>query len=121
MCLPETKDNDFSHRWATITGWGRTIPWNATWQAQPKNDYQCKLMESEVKLLEHSECQDSYPHAFDEDINSKICGFRNGTNTCKGDSGGPVVVEENGKVVLVGIVSYGVAGCDPSQPMVYAR
>ena len=60
---------------ATISGWGRTIPWNYKNETEPKNDYQCKLMESKVKLLECSECKESRPNDFDEDINSKIYGF----------------------------------------------
>merc|ERR1712142_461429 len=41
-------------------------------------------------------------------------------DACQGDSGGLLTVAENGKYVLVGVVSYG-SGCATEQPGVYAR
>lgn len=37
-----------------------------------------------------------------------LCGRRQGTDSCRGDSGGPFTVEERGQHVLAGVVSFGV-------------
>ena len=39
-----------------------------------------------------------------------ICGVNEGRGQCRGDSGGPFTVEENGKHILVGVTSWGF-GC----------
>ena len=37
-----------------------------------------------------------------------ICGGREGRDTCRGESGGPLVAEIDGKFTLVGITSWGI-------------
>jgi secreted trypsin-like serine protease len=44
-----------------------------------------------------------------------------GVDTCLGDSGGPVIIND-GPATLVGITSWGVSGCgEPGSPGVYTR
>ena len=43
-------------------------------------------------------------------------------SSCNGDSGGPsIALKSNGTAVQVGLISYGVSGCDPRTPEVHTR
>jgi chymotrypsin len=57
-------------------------------------------------------------------IESTLCCITRDTKSghCNGDSGGPLTVERDGKVILVGVVSFGaLAGCELGFPTGYAR
>lgn len=53
--------------------------------------------------------------------NSKMCGYKAGTDSCQGDSGGPLVVKEDGRWTVVGVVSYGLGCARTGYAGVYAR
>ncbi|XP_066603961.1 chymotrypsin-1-like [Prorops nasuta] len=44
-----------------------------------------------------------------------------GEDACQGDSGGPLVVVSSGRLVQIGIVSYGDSNCPSSRPGVFTR
>ena len=57
-----------------------------------------------------------YNHKFD------FCAMEDQTNTCKGDSGGPIIIKDDkGVNVLIGLVSRGAEGCDMRYPGIYTR
>ena len=60
-----------------------------------------------IMSLRYKNSQDETIKAKKASINGLMIG---GQDTCQGDSGGPLWVEENGKAILVGLVSRG-RGC----------
>ena len=51
-----------------------------------------------------------------------FCAMEDQTNTCKGDSGGPIIIKDDkGDNVLIGLVSRGAEGCDMRYPGIYTR
>ncbi|CAH0697303.1 unnamed protein product [Spodoptera exigua] len=120
ICLP-TKDitistnrnNFFS---MIVVGWGAT---------ENKQFSDVKL-EVEVPFVPLEECQTAY----DTGINrsrvlwkGQLCaGGKNGTDSCKGDSGGPLMYENNKFFELVGVVSFGKNPCGTQgAPGVYSN
>jgi secreted trypsin-like serine protease len=86
---------------AVVTGWG------ATQHGTPSSSDQ--LREVTLKVLEPGNiiCQRSGGLYSKE---TKICAYSRGKDSCQGDSGGPLTVTQNGKFVLIGVVSSG-KGC----------
>merc|ERR1739844_576680 len=52
---------------------------------------------------------------------TKLCAYKQGTDSCQGDSGGPLVVMEAGRWTVVGVVSYGFGCATTGFAGVYAR
>merc|ERR1712037_1083841 len=78
---------------------------------------QCALKEAIVDILKPSstKCSDFLG---DSSSTTRLCAWGKGKDACQGDSGGPLTVAENGKYVLLGVVSYG-SGCATENPGVY--
>jgi len=112
VCLPADTNNKYVGQLATATGWGRTIGLK---EGVPK-----VLMEVDLKVTSHEVCKASFSSVLDS---IQICANAPGKGTCKGDSGGPLIVEENGRWTLVGVASYvHPIGCaSPGNPSVFGR
>jgi len=112
VCLPADTNNKYVGKVATATGWGRTI-------GLKKGDAKV-LMEVDLKVTSHEVCKASFYSILDS---IQICANAPGKGTCKGDSGGPLIVEENGRWTLVGVASYvHPDGCaSPGNPSVFGR
>lgn len=92
-----------------IAGWGKTTE---------KSPFSTNLMESQVVVINQNQCQSIYT-SLDQ---SMLCAYAPYTDVCEGDSGGPLfAIRPNGKVVLVGITSYGYGCAREDFPGVYTR
>ena len=114
-CLPKTEITFGSTCYAS--GWGNIkqiksskpeelIPVNATYlMTAPLNIF--NKSECYQELLQHNENApyEKFELLYDELIPGGICASNRPKSTCKGDSGGPFICEENGKAVVRGVVS----------------
>ena len=98
-----------------------------------KNDtkeIEIHLKWAKVQVVDRELCKEKFApipipgYDFQENITEQhVCaGNLNGTDSCGGDSGGPLICIDNGKAVLSGIVSFGRGCADTSRiPGVYAN
>ncbi|CAH0723359.1 unnamed protein product, partial [Brenthis ino] len=111
ICLPpiDIDNPNFSNLPLAVAGWGRNGP------------YVTDIKQSTVvHLVPHDECQKSYPHL----TRSHLCAAgRTGEDTCKGDSGGPLMMLYRGSYYVIGVVSGKRADspCGTSVPSLYTN
>jgi hypothetical protein len=95
---------------ATIVGWGVT----------ETGSQSASLREAQVPMVTDGSCAAAWFSYFRSA--SMVCAGGTSTDTCGGDSGGPLMVARDGGFVLVGVTSWGSDPCgDPSRYGVYAR
>jgi secreted trypsin-like serine protease len=96
---------------ATILGWGQ-----AEGTAESPT-----LVEGRVPIVADASCAATWGAVFS--AQSMLCaGGATTTDTCNGDSGGPLMTARNGVWTLVGVTSWGFFNCDDqTAPGVYAR
>ena len=60
-----------------------------------------------IPIYPYAQCANNpnFKHWFTENM---ICGGKEELDTCKGESGGPLVAEVDGKFTLIGVTSWGV-------------
>ncbi|EDW78868.1 uncharacterized protein Dwil_GK18876 [Drosophila willistoni] len=93
----------------TVAGWG------STYHKELQNPNQC-LKAAQVHLVPQQECITELG-SFSPVTENMFCAIgENATDTCPGDSGGPILFENR----LTGIVSWGV-GCGLGLPGVYTK
>lgn len=94
---------------ANVTGWG------SVWAIGPTSP---QLQVTKVALVGQANCQNAYG-ACDPITDKMLCfnNTRTGNDVCRGDSGGPVVIND----VQVGVVSWGGGCARPGKPGVYAN
>ena len=107
----EANYDDLVGQQATVSGYGTT---------QEGGDISWKLKAVDVVVARNQVCTDVYGF-FDND--AMLCaGFKKGgKDSCQGDSGGPLVTKQNGRTVLIGVVSFGQGCARADVPGVYAR
>ncbi|MGE4268354.1 MAG: serine protease [Deferribacterales bacterium] len=87
---------------ATVAGWGSTA-YPATAHSYPTD-----LMEVDLPIVSNATCSGSYSTITD---NMLCAGYSSGgKDSCSGDSGGPLFVNDGSSNIVVGIVSNG-TGC----------
>ncbi|XP_072390343.1 phenoloxidase-activating factor 3-like [Diabrotica undecimpunctata] len=112
VCLPREKKSNFNLTSAQVSGWGRT---------SFRSGQQSNILQfATLKVVNKSECQNTYHNLTIVD-DTRICAGgsakNNASNACKGDSGGPLQVQETvpglgPRYVQHGIVSFGVTRCN---------
>jgi len=116
ICIPE-EEEDLVGETAWVTGWGRL------YDGGPLPSV---LQEVDLPIINNTMCEDMYRKAgYVEHIPSIfICaGYARGEkDSCEGDSGGPMVVQQpDGRFVLNGVISWGIGCAEKNQPGVYTR
>ncbi|XP_023251616.1 serine protease 27-like [Seriola lalandi dorsalis] len=99
-----------------VTGWG-TI---SVIKPLPANE---PLQEVDVPVVSNSQCRKAYERANVKITSNMICAGlpEGGKDSCKGDSGGPMVSKTGSRWVQAGVVSFGIGCAEPNFPGVYAR
>ncbi|CAH2106345.1 unnamed protein product [Euphydryas editha] len=111
ICLPSINldDPEFSNLPLTAVGWGR----NGIYNTNVKKS-------TIVHLVPHDECEISYPYL----SIAQICAAgHTGEVTCKGDSGGPLMLQYRTIYYVVGVVSgkRSDSPCGSSVPSLYSN
>ncbi len=97
---------------ATVVGWGSTDVDNIYFPEE--------LYEVDLPIVNRSTCKNIYGEKFTQ--NMFCAGYsQGGKDTCKSDSGGPLMVFENGRYVQLGITSWGVGCAQAGYYGVYTR
>ncbi|MEA2150620.1 MAG: tryptase [Solirubrobacteraceae bacterium] len=99
---------------ATVLGWGSSVFQGA---ATPQ------LQQAGVAINRDLDCAAAYPLGVSEafDPSSMLCAGDGATDTCSGDSGGPLLVPRVDTFALAAVTSYGFQCGDPAKPGIYAR
>uniref|UniRef100_A0A8D8VB12 Phenoloxidase-activating factor 2 n=2 Tax=Cacopsylla melanoneura TaxID=428564 RepID=A0A8D8VB12_9HEMI len=111
ICLPRGRAG-YEGKIATVIGWG---------SLRESGPQPAVLQKVNIPVWTNSECKARYgPAAPGGIVDHMICAGRATKDSCTGDSGGPLMVNE-GKWTQVGIVSWGI-GCGKGEyPGVYSR
>ncbi|KAF7489923.1 Serine proteinase stubble [Sarcoptes scabiei] len=116
ICLPP-KGRNFTGDKATAVGWGRTQYGVSTSPGI--------LQKVEVEVLDSDDCQEWMKSAGRKEkiFSNMLCaGYKDGgKDSCQGDSGSPLSLRDDNRVILIGLVSWGVGCARPNLPGVYTR
>ncbi len=109
--VPE--DVELTGREAVVVGWGTTDPVYSV--------YPPVLQAATVPIVSNAACDSAYIR--DEITDNMVCaGYEyGGVDACEGDSGGPLMIWEEGAWRLAGIVSWGIGCAEPEYFGVYTR
>ncbi|XP_063060358.1 transmembrane protease serine 2-like [Engraulis encrasicolus] len=113
ICLPNVNMNVTAPQPCWIVGFGRTSEGGAT---------SSSLMEAEVPLIDPEQCNSKEVYN-GKVTSSMICAGKlaGGVDRCEGDTGGPLMVEEDALWWLIGDISWG-RGCGRvNKPGVYGN
>lgn len=95
-CAP--RDVTYAGDTVTVSGWGSTYSGGYVTN---------ELRYTNVGVITNEKCNEAYPDRIDKTM---VCAERAGRDTCKGDSGGPMAFNNNGRFEVMGLTSWG-RGC----------
>ncbi|XP_062435999.1 urokinase-type plasminogen activator [Rhea pennata] len=114
VCLPEKNLHLPDNTQCEISGYGKQDFYDIF--------YAQRLMSANVNLISQRKCTHEYYDNIRVTDNMVCAGDSTWkTDACKGDSGGPMVCEHNGRMMLYGIVSWGDGCAKKNKPGVYTR
>lgn len=120
ICLPSSDKVYQSGTWCSVSGWGMQKP--------GKEQSASKMLKvASIPLLDSESCNSK--EVYGNELNSitfphgMLCaGFlEGGTDSCSGDSGGPLACNVDGKFQLLGVVSWGEGCAAKNKPGVYTK
>ncbi|XP_041969725.1 CLIP domain-containing serine protease 2-like [Aricia agestis] len=121
ICLPTTPElinPSFDKYRIEVAGWGKT-------ETRSSSDVKLKVL---LPMVDNRSCQDIYQKAGRVINNNQLCaGGLEGQDSCRGDSGGPLMgqgsdTRQSEAWVVFGVVSYGPSPCGTKGwPGVYTR
>ncbi|XP_041982016.1 trypsin-1-like [Aricia agestis] len=119
-CLPQPLASDFSGTMATVAGWGFTNEDRGV-GARPNI-----LQKAEVLVVANDECNTWYESKGSKVkvIATQMCAGHEegGRDSCWADSGGPLMIKEDeGRSMVVGVVSTGSGCARAKMPGIYTR
>ncbi|XP_076047635.1 trypsin-1-like [Oratosquilla oratoria] len=112
VCLPwGSATRNFKGENVTVTGWGATSFQGTTSHV---------LREVTLPVLTTKECRYFLGDRISKNM---FCTYEPGKDSCQGDSGGPMnwVNKDTGRVVTIGIVSWGIGCAANGNPGVYTK
>ena len=119
VCMPDASLNrNLVNERATIMGWGRNI-YFSNGELLEIGAPVPVIQKVEVPIVDYVTCRCQYPNrTIDQKI---ICAGKVGADSCKGDSGGPMVFQaKSGEPwTLIGIVSFGDVKCGSGKAGIY--
>eukprot|EP00092_Neocalanus_flemingeri_P031312 GFUD01034008.1.p1 GENE.GFUD01034008.1~~GFUD01034008.1.p1 ORF type:complete len:384 (+),score=80.88 GFUD01034008.1:143-1294(+) len=134
VCLPGREERDYDGEVGTVVGWGvdevgfLQTGFNLV-TGYPTSGAAKTLQKLDFRMIKQDTCRSIY-HQVDQNLKiteSNLCAFSPLGDSCRGDSGGGLVVQVEGAryFEIVGVVSYGV-GCNSTIneskiPGVYSR
>ena len=95
---------------ATVAGWGAT---------SETGGGSSLLQETDLPIVSTNACQTLYGNIINGAAH--LCAGGQQTDSCFGDSGGPLFVERGNEFVQAGVVSFGFGCARPGLPAVYTR
>jgi secreted trypsin-like serine protease len=121
IVTPEEKALWAPGKQATVIGWGGTF-YPGIGGVNTTDD----LMEVQLPMVADGDCDQAYSNGFTGDFEPEtmVCAGdqTGGKDSCSGDSGGPLMVPDaNRAMVLAGVVSWGFGCGYPTQYGVYGR
>ena len=102
----------------TVAGWGDIVAQNSNMTLP--GIYPKRLQETKVSVINGQKCVAAYAPDMSFESDLQICASSVRTDSCDGDSGGPLFKNIQGVPTQFGIVSYG-DGCARGTPAVYTR